>query len=446
MTVYAPEVLADPIGVITGLIIDTEPNTDRTVLEEVVTSVVGGRVKRRKVAQALLERPGVLTDGRSPAPRAIAELLIALRKAGAAAISLPVCAECGKQLRTLQRREQDWYCGVCGPRREPCASYGVRLCRNCVAKSRAEPCSRCGSVREAAARDADGRVLCPHCLSIDPSNQEICTGCDRRRPVSVRTPDGPLCPSCRPWQAAICGICGREAPCVISQATGQPWCVACKQRRARCSRCGQFGRIRGGTTSEPLCATCTRPDPGFWTNCPTCGEAKRSHAGRCARCALDRRLRELLGDHGGQIRPHLAALYQALTSAERPSAVTAWLDQGAAPAILQRLDAEIELTHASLDALPPGKPVEHLRSALVAIGTLPHRDEQMARLEQWITTTIADRIDPDQQHLLHRYAIWHLLRRLRRRTQGSATTHGQLVVVRQHVKQRPHRPAVGSPR
>ena len=42
------------------------------------------------------DRPAVLADGRSPAPRAVGDLLIALRKAGATAISAPVCAECGK--------------------------------------------------------------------------------------------------------------------------------------------------------------------------------------------------------------------------------------------------------------------------------------------------------------------------------------------------------------
>ena len=173
--------------------------------------------------------------------------------------------------------------------------------------------------------------------------------------------------------------------------------------------------------------------PGFWTSCPTCGETRR-HAGRCARYTLDRRLHELLGDAGGQIRPHLAALYQALASAERPGTVTVWLDRSAAPAILQELETEIELTHAALGALPPGKPVEHLRSVLVAVGTLPHRGEQMARLERWITATIADRVDPDQQNLLHRYAVWHLLRRLRRRTQGADTTHEQPATVRQHVR------------
>ena len=182
------------------------------------------------------------------------------------------------------------------------------------------------------------RPPCPHCLITDPANQETCAGCGRRRPVSVRTPEGPLCPCCRPWQTATCGICGREAPCVTSQATGEPWCGACKQRRARCSGCGRAGRVRGDTRAEPLCATCTRSDAGFWTSCPVCGETGRIHMpSRCARCATNRRLRELLGDEAGEIRPHLRALCQALASAERPGTVAAWMDKSPAPAILQGL-------------------------------------------------------------------------------------------------------------
>jgi hypothetical protein len=328
----------------------------------------------------------VLADGRSPAPRVVGDLLIALRKAGADSVSPPVCATCGKRLRTLQRRGEDWYCGVCGPQPEPCAGCGqsrpvscrdrdgrprcvqcgsaderdpvdvvvdvvagvdptmsvdavvaaVRaaaprigqcrqlawagqgrpdlltgagaqapvpavlrlmvlrlveklcdagaqeitrpacprchriirlhrridgqwLCRNCVAHSRAQPCARCGTVREAAARDEHGRPLCPYCLIIDPVNQETCIGCSRRRPVSVCTPDGPLCPACRPIETMTCSICGRQAPCVVSKTTSEPWCRACKQRWACCTGCGRVKPVRGGTVDEPRCATCTRP-------------------------------------------------------------------------------------------------------------------------------------------------------------------------------------------
>ena len=65
-----------------------------------------------------------------------------------------------------------------------------------------------------------------------------------------------------------CSICGRDAPCVISKATGEPWCGACKQRRARCAGCGRSGPVRGGTLAEPLCAACTRPDPALLAQLP----------------------------------------------------------------------------------------------------------------------------------------------------------------------------------
>lgn len=145
-------------------------------------------------------------------------------------------------------------------------------------------------------------------------------------------------------------------------------------------------------------------------------------------------MRELLGDDDGHIRPELDALYQALVSAERPAMVASWLDKSAAPEILRRLKTSNQLTHEDLDALPAAKPVEHLRSVLVAVGTLPPRDEQMARLERWVTTTIAQRADPDDQQLLRRYALWHILRRLRRRLNGTHATHNQLVTARQHVR------------
>jgi hypothetical protein len=112
---FASEVLDDPIGVMVDLVLQHQPGLDRAAVTSIAERVAGGRAKRRGLAQALLDRPAVLTDGRSPAPRAVADLLIALNKAGATHISAPVCAECGKLLRTIQRRGEHWYCGVCGP-------------------------------------------------------------------------------------------------------------------------------------------------------------------------------------------------------------------------------------------------------------------------------------------------------------------------------------------
>jgi hypothetical protein len=556
-TTPSPDVLADPIGVMTDLITKYDPTLDRGTLADIVTGVAGGRAKRRRLAQALLNRPSILTDGRSPAPRAIADLLITLREAGATKISAPVCAQCGKHLRTFQRRGEDWYCAVCGPRREPCAACGqtrpvnmrdregqprcahcppddgrdpvdlvvsivagvdpslpadvvaaaartaapragqryqlawaladrpdlltgagaeapipsvlrlidglgetgaqtiIRpacpdcgrvihlhrpiggrwLCRNCTAKSRAQPCSRCGAVREAATRDEYGAPLCPNCLITDPSNQETCVQCHRVRPVCSRTPDGPLCGSCQPQKTMTCGICGREASCVISAATGEPWCFACKQRWARCTGCGKTRRIRSGTLDEPRCATCTPTEPGFWRECPGCGQPRRINARRCARCTLAQRLRDLFGDEHGQIRPELAALHHALAATERPTTVVSWLDRSTAPTILRALvTGDRPLTHDALDELPAGKPVEHLRSVLVNIGTLPRRDEHMIRLQRWTNGVITERADPDERKLLHRYAVWHVIRRLRSRLGDADTTHDQAVAAQRNIR------------
>src|SRR5664279_416990 len=140
MGAQTPAVLADPLGVVIDLVADLEPGLGRACITEVVTGVAGGRAKRRRVAQALLARPGILTDGRSPAPEAIGKLLTALREAGAVNVSAPVCATCAKPMRAFQRRGQDWYCGVHGPQ--------------------TAACSACGNVRPIAQRDREHQPRC----------------------------------------------------------------------------------------------------------------------------------------------------------------------------------------------------------------------------------------------------------------------------------------------
>lgn len=61
-------------------------------------------------------------------------------------------------------------------------------------------------------------------------------------------------------------------------------------------------------------------------------------------------------------------------------------------------------------------------------------DEQLVRLERWITQTLEDEPDADRRHLLHHYAIWHLLLRLRTRNRSRPTTYGQATSIRQHVR------------
>lgn len=551
-------VVADPIGLITDLVADVEKELDPETIRAVVTTVAGGRAKSRTLAAALNRRPALLGDGRSPAPRGLGDLLVALRQAGAQAISPPVCTECGKHLRTLQRRGHDWYCGVCGPVYVDCSACGKnrristrersgqprcakcpdtdgrdplavvhsvicdldphvdagliadairrtmpraadqqklawaleadpslltgnghlaptpaivrlinvlhdsdvtgivrpacplchrvvrlhkpldgqRVCRNCIAKSRVEKCVRCGAHREPATRDTQGRPLCPNCLITDPANAEVCIGCGERRRVQNRTTDGPLCPNCRPLPFLVCSICGRTAPGTHSRLTGQPRCGACDQRQAHCSSCGHIRGIHSGTLEEPVCGPCTAPDTELWRPCPTCGEAERLRSpGPCPRCTLKQRLHELLTNGSGSIPPKLQALHDALASTERASTGLRWLSGGIVSTVLSDLGSgNRPLTHEALDELPEGKVVEHIRSVLVASGALPTRDEQMVRLERHVKDLITSHATAEGRKILHRYATWHLLRRLRRRSRGKETTYYQLQVARQHLR------------
>jgi len=116
--------ITDSIGLITDMIAAADASLALDRIHSVVVSVAGRRAKARRLATALASRPAVLLDGRSPAPRAVGELLSALRTAGATVISPPCCAGCGKHLRTFTRKGEDWYCGPCEHRRAPCAGCG----------------------------------------------------------------------------------------------------------------------------------------------------------------------------------------------------------------------------------------------------------------------------------------------------------------------------------
>ncbi|MHB8342338.1 MAG: hypothetical protein ACYDB7_14395, partial [Mycobacteriales bacterium] len=137
----------------------------------------------------------------------------------------------------------------------------------------------------------------------------------------------------------------------------------------------------------------------------------------------------------GVIHPALAPLQEALAATQPPETALHWLAKEPVATVLADIAAgRRQLTHAGLDELPQRSILAHLRSVLVATGTLPPRDEQLARLERFIDDVLAKRTDPDQRQILHRYAVWHLLRRLRRRNGCQTTTHEQYDVVHQQVR------------
>lgn len=550
------EVLLDPIGAVTAAVNAADPACDPVMVRHIVEQIGGGRAKRRRLATALAESPSVLITGRSPAPRVVGDLLLGLRAAGAAKIAPPCCAGCEREITSMQRRGEHWYCSPCFVRPQACAACGqerqvafrdrhgrprcgacrdqdpgdpaealvelvtsidpdvsaeaartavtatvtktaqvqkltwvlqetpglltgegaaapfpmvlrlidalcdagaprvrrpacprcqrvvrlskkrdgLRICRTCFARARAVPCAGCGDVREPATRDAQGQPLCPFCLVNDPINREECVGCGRRQRVATRGPRGPICSACVPMKISTCSMCGRTMPCRISTITGRPWCANCSRTWAACASCATLAPMRAGTRESPLCANCTTADPAIWKTCPSCGDSGRLISRVCQRCRLRQRVDELLADAEGKVRPELQALHQALVGVERPATALGWLSRNSAVSVLGELaNGARPLSHAALDELPPAKTLTHVRAVLVATGALTARDEHLSGLEAWIARTVAARSDADERRLLHRYAVWHVLRRLRQRTAGTHITANQATVARDNI-------------
>ncbi|HEY8986063.1 MAG TPA: hypothetical protein VIU15_41620 [Streptomyces sp.] len=112
-----------------------------------------------------------------------------------------------------------------------------------------------------------------------------------------------------------------------------------------------------------------------------------------------------------------------------------WLSKGIVSTVLSDLGSgRRPLTHKALDELPEGKVIEHIRSVLVATEVLPKRDEQMVRLERHVKDLVTSHGTVEGRKILHRYATWHLLRRLRRRSRGKEIAHYQLATARQHLR------------
>jgi len=157
--------------------------------------------------------------------------------------------------------------------------------------------------------------------------------------------------------------------------------------------------------------------------CTDCGlEDKLYERGRCERCALHRRTSELLCGGGTSIPPALVAVYDAIIATRTPRTALNWLRGGAGAAVLADLAAgTTPISHAALDAHPRRRGADYLRHVLVAATVLPARDEGLARIEAWVTTLLTGVEQPEHRRLLHAYATWRVLRRLRHRAAQNTT-------------------------
>ncbi|SBT65628.1 hypothetical protein GA0070622_2628 [Micromonospora sediminicola] len=409
--------LAQQVGPLLVLLAELEPALETETVLAAVREAVALPAGQRRIAEEVVGRPDLLTGQAAAATLpGVLRLVDALVRAGATTVVAPLCPRCGKQ-RPLGRPFD-----------------GLRLCDGCTRKAVAMTCGRCGKLRPPARRNDNGHPICQACWWRDPRSWKACTSCGDQRRVAAMTETGPVCTRCRPRPELVCGICGRTGRGSISRATGQPMCDRCRERWAVCSRCGAGASVKGGTLDAPLCARCINPDPAFWTRCGVCGITWQLTTTECARCSLDRRLRQILTVADGTTATQLDRLRQAFAQVDRPDHALDWLHN---PGVRDTLHTVAltrpTITHQALDAIPPSGALAHIRSILVVAGALPPRDERLAALEPWITKTIAARETLEHQRVLHSYAVWHHLRRLRGRLDGQPASHQQVTNIRRHV-------------
>jgi hypothetical protein len=386
-----------------------DPALSHAVIGTAIEVAAPSRDERKWLAVHLEVHPDALTSGSAQAPRVVCRLAAALESAGAST-SLPRCGRCGAAALLVRATEE----------------HG-RICEDCDANGRAEPCSVCERVRRVSTRTTQGKALCNPCRLRDPATWEICSLCERRRRVNTRNADGsPICPSCYEAPCDSCTKCGAVVP-ITYRRDGIALCAPCYRRhqapRRPCGRCGRLKIInRRARDGEPdLCNGC------YWAVvaiCTRCGEMAPGRGVKvgthvCLRCIARQRLDELLTAADGTIPEAFGGLREAFFAAEQPRSVFLWLDRSPGALLLRRLvTGGLALSHEALDEQAQTPSLRHLRQLLVATGALPERDPHVAALERFIRATADSLVHPDDARLLRSFGTWRILARLRRRPGG----------------------------
>jgi hypothetical protein len=421
---------------VVAAVLAADPALSAPQVEAAVAAVAGHPAALRSLAAALTADPGALAIG---APPMVGRLVTELRAHGATSLPVPSCTLCQRQGLPLTRSfTRGGVCARCRRRElaEECARCGIikpvagrdserrPVCARCADRPK-RACGRCGRIRRIARRARGDRPdICDGCFQLP---EAICSGCGRRRPCSFASTDTPICASCAPRRTAVCARCGQDKPPAANWADGpvcDPCYTAALRHRGTCCTCHTQRRLVSPPGPDAtICADCA----GLPTThvCGDCGlEDKLYERGRCERCALHRRTGELLRAGGEQIPDELIAVHDAIVATRTTRTALNWLRGGAGAAVLTDLAAgTTAISHAALDAHPRRRGADYLRHVLVAASVLPARDEGLARIEAWVTTLLAGVEQPEHRRLLHAYATWRVLRRLRQR--AAQNTNGR---------------------
>ncbi|MCS5721847.1 hypothetical protein N1028_15870 [Herbiconiux sp. CPCC 203407] len=114
---------------------------------------------------------------------------------------------------------------------------------------------------------------------------------------------------------------------------------------------------------------------------------------------------------------------EALVTADRPESIITWMRHlGVIDVLTQLGNGTLAPTHKALDALRPGRHIEHIRAILVDTGQLPPRDDALARFERWLDDKLAPITDATMRRPIELFARWHHLRSIRKRSSAGTTS------------------------
>lgn len=282
----------------------------------------------------------------------------------------------------------------------------------------------------------DGRDYCQRCYQ---APVRACGRCGQERPIAARSQNGTtdLCRACYKTNETECVVCHLTQPVHVTSWPIGPVCIGCYRRVLRtpstCPSCDQVKALIGSSeTGKRICGPCAGSTRDYV--CALCGAAGDQHLEQtCIRCSVALIVRQLVSAATGTIPDSLTELPDALAQRGRPDSTIRWLLKPIPRALLQNIGAETSVTHASLDACPPGQARHHLRSLLIDAGILPLRDEHTERLATWVDELVAT-LPPHHVAVIGPYANWKVLRTVRRRTRRKRTSIGVAGSARERIR------------
>ena len=246
----------------------------------------------------------------------------------------------------------------------------------------------------------------------------------------------PVCISCSPRAMRPAPAAARTArrPPAGPRAVCDRCDTAALRHQGRCASCGQQRRLVAppGLAAD-TCADCAGlPVTHACADCGT--EDKLYEKGRCARCSLRRRTRELLSAGTGTIAAELTGVFDAVTAARQPRSALNWLRNGPGPACSPTWppagwpSATTPWTPTRTGGPPIPAAHAHRRRGAAAPrrGTRPGR--AMAHRGPGDDHPAADR------RLVRAYATWQVMRRLRASAAAAARPRTPTAHARNNIR------------